>query len=517
MSIPRHNSFWHRLDRGAALASQGRKLHRYLRDCVLPFSPHYRRLFQRHGLDADDFHSVADLTKLPFTRKEDLLPMPVEPRRALDFVLAPDPAALARRPATLLRALLRGPSAARGELEREWRPVFMTSTTGRSTEPVPFLYTQHDIGLLGLGSGRIVELGGVRPDERMINLFPFAPHLAFWYMHYSGLDRNIFALSTGGGKVMGTEGNLRIIARLQPQVLAAMPTFLYHVLQIAADSGQRLPGLRLLVLGGEKVPDGTRRKLGDLCARLGSPGVRIMATYGFTEAKLAWSECPVAPDNVPPGYHLYPDLGIVEIVDPATGQPVPDGTGGEIVWTPLEQRGTVVLRYRTGDRSEHGLTWEPCPCCGRRMPRLCGRISRVSDVRALRFQKVKGTLLDFNELEHALDDLPGLGAWQIELRKAHDDPLDLDEIVLHVARLPGADEAAVERSLRELLPARFEIAPNHISFHTALELRALQKVGVALKEQKIVDNRPASGAGDAAGLSDVPQDEGKPVSAEAVP
>jgi hypothetical protein len=62
-----------------------------------------------------------------------------------------------------------------------------------------------------------------------------------------------------------------------------------------------------------------------------------------------------------------------------------------------------------------------------------GRISRVSDFRALRFQKIKGTIVDFNELEHALDDVPGLGAWQIELRKAHDDPLDLDEIVLHVA------------------------------------------------------------------------------------
>ncbi len=515
MSIPRHNSSWHRLDRGAALALQGRKLHRYLRDCVLPFSAHYRELFREHGLGADDFRSVGDLAKLPFTSKEDLLPTPAEPRRSLDFALAPEPAALARRPATLLRALLCGPAATRHRLEREWRPVFMTSTTGRSTEPVPFLYTQHDLALLSLGSGRIVQLGDVRPDERMINLFPFAPHLAFWYMHSSGLDQNIFALSTGGGKVMGTEGNLRVLARLHPQVLAAMPTFLYHLLQIAADTGQKLPGLRLLVLGGEKVPDGARRKLAALCAQLGSPGVRIMATYGFTEAKLAWSECPVTPDQTPPGYHLYPDLGIIEIVDPATGRPVPEGTGGEIVWTPLEQRGTVVLRYRTGDRSEHGLTWETCPCCGRRMPRLCGRISRVSEVRALRFQKIKGTLLDFNELEHALDDFPGIGAWQIELRKAHDDPHELDEIVLHISRQPGADAAALERGLRELLPSRFEIAPNRIDFRSAEELRTLQKVGVALKEQKIVDNRPAADARTAS--APVAAQDCRPAPAEAGP
>lgn len=494
MSSPRHNSSWHRLERGEVLARQGRRLHRYLRDCVLPFSARYGEVFRARGLTADDIRSVADLEKVPFTRKEDLLPTDENPRRALDFVLKPEPAALARRPATVLRALWRGRERVREELGREWRPVFMTSTTGRSTEPVPFLYTARDLELLGLGGGRIVELGGVAADERMLNMFPFAPHLAFWYMHHAGLDRNVFALATGGGKVMGTEGNLRAILKLRPQVLVAMPTFLYHVLTLAADEGRRIEGLRILVLGGEKVPDGTRRKLGELCARLGSPGVRIMATYGFTEAKLAWSECPITPGERPPGYHLYPDLGIIEIVDPKTGNVVPDGTGGEIVWTPLEARGTVVLRYRTGDHCEEGLRWEPCPCCGRRMPRLCGRISRVSDRRSMRFQKIKGTLLDFNALEHALDDLPGVATWHLELRKVRDDPLELDELVLHVAREPAAEAAALESEIRDLLRANFEISPNRIEFRSAAELRDLQKVGVALKEQKVVDNRPKTAA-----------------------
>ncbi len=494
MSSPRHNSSWHRLDRGEVLARQGRRLHRYLRDCVLPFSARYGELFRASKLTADDIRSVADLEKVPFTRKEDLLPTDERPRRALDFVLKPEPAVLARRPSTVLRALWRGRERVREELGREWRPVFMTSTTGRSTEPVPFLYTARDLELLGLGGGRIVEMGGVAADERMLNMFPFAPHLAFWYMHHAGLDRNVFALATGGGKVMGTEGNLRAILKLRPQVLVAMPTFLYHVLTLAADEGRRIEGLRILVLGGEKVPDGTRRKLGELCARLGSPGVRIMATYGFTEAKLAWSECPITPGERPPGYHLYPDLGIIEIVDPKTGRVVPDGTGGEIVWTPLEARGTVVLRYRTGDQCEEGLRWEPCPCCGRRMPRLCGRISRVSDMRSMRFQKIKGTLLDFNALEHALDDLPGVATWHLELRKVRDDPMELDELVLHVAREPDTDAAALETAIRELLRSNFEISPNRIEFRPAAELRELQKVGVALKEQKVVDNRPKPAA-----------------------
>ena len=200
MSTPRRKVQWQHLDRDSTIAWQGRCLHRYLKDFVLPFSLQYQRVFKERGLTANDIQTVADLRKLPFTSKEDLLPTPENPRRTLDFVLKPDPQVLARRPSVILRALLHGREHVRGELDREWRPTFMTSTTGRSTEPVPFLYTQHDIAHLALGSGRIVEIGGVKPDERMVNMFPFAPHLAFWYMYYSGIDRNIFALATGGAK-----------------------------------------------------------------------------------------------------------------------------------------------------------------------------------------------------------------------------------------------------------------------------------------------------------------------------
>ena len=485
---------WHSLDRAQVRELQGRKLHRYLRDCVLPFSAHYQKVFAAAGLSAADIRSVDDLAKIPFTSKEDLLPTPEQPRRSLEFVLRPDPAVLRRRPSTILRALTRGPARARDELDREWRPTFMTATTGRSTESVAFLYTQHDIAQLGLGSGRIASMGGRTREDRMLNMFPFAPHLAFWYMFYSGIDQNIFCLSTGGGKVMGTEGNLRAIQKIRPTVLTGMPTFLYHVLSEAVNLGVRAEGIKCVLLGGEKVAEGTRRKLAELCAQIGSPDAVVVATYGFTEAKLAWSECPFTPGHTPPGYHLFPDLGIFEVVDPETGKNVPDGTGGELVYTPLEQRGTVVLRYRTGDHIEHGITYEPCPYCGRRMPRLMGRISRVSDFRSMRFQKVKGTIIDFNELEHALDDVRGIGSWQLELRKTNDDPLDLDEIYLHVTRASDMPEEALHLAISNMLHSQFEVRPNKIVFQTPEKMRELQKVGVALKEQKVVDNRPKATA-----------------------
>ena len=480
---------WHSLDKDTILELQGRKLHAYLRDCVLPFSAHYQKVFGERGLTAADIRTVGDLAKLPFTRKEDLLATPAAPRKALDFLLKPDPAVLAKRPGVIFRALLHGREKEKDRLDREWRPTFMTSTTGRSTEPIAFLYTQHDIRNLGIGSGRVADIGRRTREDRMLNMFPFAPHLAFWYMYYAGIQNNIFALATGGGKFMGTEGNLRAIQKLKPNVLTAMPTFIYHVLTQAVEEKLKLEGIDTILLGGEKVAEGTRRKLAALCAQLGSPGVQVVGTYGFTEAKLAWSECPPAPGAGPTGYHLYPDLGIFEIIDPENGTVQPEGHGGEIVWTPLEARGTVVLRYRTGDFIEHGLTYEPCACCGRRMPRLMGKISRVSDFRSLRFQKVKGTIVDFNELEHLLDDVRGVGSWQIELRKAHDDPLELDEIILHVSRNGDSTEAGLTSMITSQMQAHFELRPNQIMFHSEEDIRRLQKVGVVLKEQKVVDNR----------------------------
>jgi phenylacetate-CoA ligase len=493
MSTSALTSRWQNIDRESARVLQGRQLHRFLRDCVLPFSAHYRRVFADHGLTAGVIRSIDDLRKIPFTTKLDLLPTPDEPRRSLDFALIPDPHVLSQRPAVIGRALVRGRARVKDQLDREWRPIFMTATTGRSTDSVSFLYTRHDLHNLEVDGARIAEIARVTREERMLNMFPFAPHLAFWCMHYAGVHHNTFALSTGGGKVMGTEGNIKAILKLRPHVLVAMPTFMYHVLQQAMDDQVRIEGVRLICLGGEKVPDGMRHKLSNMCAQLGSPNIEVIATYGFTEAKLAFTECPFTPGQPPTGYHLFPDLGIVEVVNPETGEPVPDGVGGEIVWTPINARGTVVLRYRTGDRIEHGIAWGACPGCGRRLPRLMGRISRVSDFRALRFQKIKGTIVDFNELEHALDDVPGLGAWQIELRKANDDPFELDEIVLHGAKMSGVAEKALEQSLRDLLQARFELRPNRIQFHTASEIRALHQVGVALKEQKVVDHRPVAG------------------------
>ena len=466
------------------------RLRTYLRDTVLPFSAHYRRLLAKARLDPARLRSPDDLRRIPFTTKLDFLPGHEGADPVRDFVLVPDRAVLARRWSSMAQALLRGRAAVAGGFEREFRPLFLTSTTGRSAEPIPFLYTAHDLKNLQLGGARVYSVCGARREMRMINLFPFAPHLAFWIAHYGGAEFGTFVLDTGGGKTLGTEGNLRLIRKIKPDVLIGMPTFLYHLLTQAVAEGLPLPNLKKIVLGGEKAPLGMRRKLRELATQLGAGHIDVIRTYGFTEAKLAWAECPFHEDAGSSGYHIHPDLSLIEIVDPKTGEPRGEGEPGEIVFTPLDARGSVVLRYRTGDCLDGGLFHEPCPYCGLQVPRLVGEISRTSEVRDLRLGKLKGTLVDFNHLEHVLDSAEHVGSWQLELRKQHDDPLDLDELILHVAKSDSTDDSR----LRAKIDARFvretEIHPNRIVFHTAEEMRCLHGFGTLLKEQRVVDHRP---------------------------
>jgi len=483
MISKRKNQWWENASPDEIKRRQSILLHALLKNRIVPFAAHYRRMFEENGLTADDIKSTDDLVKLPFTSKRDL-------GETRDFVIIPDEAVLKKQWWTLRKVLRYGPRRAKEMLAEELRPIHMTSTTGRSSEPVPFLYTKHDLDNLEIGGKRLMEICQADNSWRIINAFPFAPHLAFWQAWYAGLGHTCFVLCTGGGKVMGTEGNVNMINKIQPDAVIAMPTFLYHLMQEAASQGVKCPNLKRLVLGGEKVPMGMRKKLRELSAAIGAPDVQIISTYGFTEAKLAFAECCPPSGEEPSGFHLYPDMAFVEVIDPDTGERVPDGAPGEIVFTPLEARGSVVLRYRTGDLIEGGITYEPCPHCGRTSPRLVGKISRVSDIKRLHIDKVKGTLVDFNTLEHLLDDTEGVGAWQIELRKHNDDPLERDEIIVHAAAISDTGSTAIEESIAQRMRDATELSPNAIYFHSWDTMREMQGVGKELKEQKVVDNRP---------------------------
>ena len=485
---PFNHLAWGACSADEAQSRQNSALRSFLRNQVYPYCLHYRNKFDELGLDLQEIRGVEDLTQLPFTSKADLAEAVTE-GRIRDFLILPDSGKLRRRPGTILRALLTGVERTRNALDQEYRPILLTSTTGRSAEPVPFLYTRHDIGHLGVMGGRIMQAGNCTREDRVLNIFPYAPHLAYWLTYHAADQAGAFHLGTGGGKTMGTDGNLRLLVKSKPTVLVGMPTFVYHLLCRALEVGEKVEGLKVIALGGEKAPPGLRRKLAGLAEQLGSPNLRILSTYGFTEAKGAWTECAVSPEEPSTGYHLSPEFGLIEIVDPKTGEPLPPETPGEIVYTPVDARGSIVLRYRTGDLSEGGLTWAPCPACGRTLPRLLGRISRVSEQRRMKLDKLKGSLVDFNELEVILDDVDGIGSWQLELRKANNDPLEVDELHLRLSlepnNLPDEIEDLVRRRFRDVA----EVTPNEISYHDAEEMRRFHGVGKNLKEEKIVDRR----------------------------
>jgi phenylacetate-coenzyme A ligase PaaK-like adenylate-forming protein len=484
-----------RLPRAEQRAMQDAKLARYLREYVQPFSPYYRELLAQHGVDIARIRTVADLAHLPLTSKKDLLSSSADPERPRKFILQPDPASLrqawplSRKLPLLARRWLRGADHVRAGLRREFYPCFLTFTTGRSAEPVPFFYTPFDIGSLHETGRRLIEVMGVDGESRVVNLFPYAPHLAFWQVVFAGLETGMMILSTGGGRVMGTAGNLRAITRARATALLGVPGYMYHLLRRGVAEGRDMSSVRYVVLGAERVPPGLKEKIRGMLGQMGARDVRVFGTYGFTEARMAFAECPTD-DGTYSGYHLYPDLAVFEVIDPKTGERLPDDADGELVFTPLTGRGSTVLRYRTGDRVRGGIRTDPCPHCGRTLPRISSDLTRESSLHDLQLLKVKGTLVNLEDCAQILGDIPDVEEWQIELQKKDNDPLEVDEIVVHLALRGGCSQEATVNRIREDFRGRIEVTPNRVEVVGLDEM--LERIGMEkeIKERRFVDSRP---------------------------
>jgi len=111
----------------------------------------------------------------------------------------------------------------------------LTATAGTTNQPVSFLYSAFDLKNLKLYGYRLLEVFDTRGDIRAVNLFPYAPHLAFWQTVFAGIAHNNFILSTGGGRVMGTVGNIEIILKIRPAVLIGVPSYTYHLVRSARE------------------------------------------------------------------------------------------------------------------------------------------------------------------------------------------------------------------------------------------------------------------------------------------
>lgn len=474
---------------------QDRKLRYFISRQLYPFSPHYHRLFNQHKINPKYIRAQEDLRIIPFTKKDDLLPAKDNPRRFIDFILQPDKNLIKKYGAldlllklALLKAI-KGEASVKEKLEKEYRPIFMTATTGTTNQPVSFFYSHYDLENLKIYGYRLLEVFGARGDIRGVNLFPYAPHLAFWQTVFAGMAHNNFMLSTGGGKVMGTLGNIEAIVKVQPSVLAGEPNFLYHLVRSAKEQGRDFGFVRKIALGASRVPLGFKKKLTALLKGMGARHIRIMGTYGFTEAKCAWGECPTAL-GISSGYHTYPDKEIFEIVDPVTGEAKGEGEDGELVYTNIDARGSCVLRYRTGDLVKGGITYKMCPHCKRTVPRISSDISRASHIKDLMLSKVKGTLVNLNDINSILESEKGIDEWQIEIRKKNNDPYEVDEFIVYLSLDKGVDAQGQKNALNAKIKAQTEITPNEIIILPHNQMIDRVEMEVSHKAKRLVDKRP---------------------------
>ena len=475
---------------------QEEKLRRFITGQLYPFSPHYRRLFDENGIKPDSIRTVEDLRRLPFTSKQDFRDaLEKDPAKGtLAFCLQPDKDTIKKYlpkmelVKLMLSRALKGEAGFKAMLEKEYKPIFLTSTAGTTSTPMSFLYSAYDIENLKDCGGRMIATIGIK-NERLVNAFPYAPHLAFWLAVLGGLASNVFVLSTGGGKTMGTEGNIRAILKVKPQFLIGVPSYIYHMLKTARAEKVDMSFLNRIILGASPVPKGFKLKIAALLEEMGASDVRVFGTYGFTEARCAWAECPTD-ISVSSGYHTFPDKEIFEVVDPATGEVKGEGEDGELVYTGIDARGTCVLRYRTGDLVKGGISYAPCPHCGKTVPRISSDLTRASNIKNVQLSKIKGSLVNLNNLERFLDDRPEINEWQIEIRKKNDDPFEADELALHICLAKDLDKDAFSHLINEEVLSSAEVSFNKISYVTHQEITEKIEIESAVKAKKIVDKRP---------------------------
>jgi phenylacetate-CoA ligase len=472
---------------------QDRTLTSFINRKIYPYSPHYRKLFDQHRIDPRKIKRVEDLQDIPFTSKEDLVnALANDP---LDFVLQPDAASIRKFASAeelvklAWKKTVCGSECVQKALEEEYKPIFLTVTTGTTKTPVSFFYTAHDLERLKLYGERLAAILDFKAKDRGLNLFPYAPHLAFWQTVFTGFASDTFIFSTGGGKVFGTELTLQTLMKIKPCFIIGATDFVYHILKAAKEKGCDLNFVKSIALGASRVPPGFKLKLRELMSSMNSPNASVFGTYGFTEARGAWTECP-ARDGSSSGYHTYPDQEVFEIIDPVSGRVLGEGEDGEIVYTSISGRGSCVLRYRTGDLAKGGITYAPCPHCGRNLPRLSSNISRASNMKNLQLSKIKGTLVNLNHLEYLLDDEKMIDQWQIEISKKDNDPYEVDELNVYLSAHGSVDEARFGKFLNGKVATSCEMTFNGIVFVTAEEMKKRLELESAVKAKKIVDRRP---------------------------
>jgi phenylacetate-CoA ligase len=338
----------------------------------------YRRKFNEVGVKTFEITSLQDIRKLPFTVKKDL-------RDNYPFGLF----------ATSMDKIVR-----------------LHASSGTSGKPTVVGYTKKDIENWAEMIARSIVACGGKPSDVMHNAYGYGLFTGGLGLHHGGELLGITTVPISGGN---TKRQIMLIDDFKPKVICATPSYALHIAEKMEEMGMdaRNTSLEYGIFGAEPWSEEMRDMLE------GKLGIKAMDIYGLSEVMGPGVaiEC-VEEQN---GLHIQEDHFYVEVIDPVTLEPVPDGEYGELVITSLTKEAFPVIRYRTGDITS--IKREKCSC-GRttiRMSRIKGRIDDMLVIR--------GVNVFPSEMERALLQLTELVPhYQIHLvKEGH-----LDHVQLHV-------------------------------------------------------------------------------------
>lgn len=377
-------------------ALQLERLQQTVRHCMN--SSFYQQRFKELGITPDDIRTLDDVQKLPFTTKDDL-------REHYPFGLASVP----------LKDCVR-----------------LHSSSGTTGNPTVVLHTQRDLDEWAKAVARCLWMVGSRPDDVFQNSAGYGMFTAGLGFQYGAEKVGMLTVPAAAGN---TKRQIKFIRDFGTTVLHAIPSYASRIYEVMREEGvdpRRDTRLRVLCIGAEPHSEEQRQRI-EL-----QLGVKAYNSYGISEMMgpgVAF-ECPE--QN---GLHIWEDYFIVEIIDPVTLRPVPDGQLGELVLTTINREGMPLLRYRTRDLTRI----LPGECaCGRHHKRLARLQGRSDDMIIL-----KGVNIFPIQIEKILLGFPELGTdYLITLETVESG--DVMTIDVELARLDTDDYTQLQALTREI-------------------------------------------------------------------
>jgi phenylacetate-CoA ligase len=311
-----------------------RALVRYVHERV----PFYRAALDESGVSPGDVESLDDLPKLPFTRKSDL-------RDAYPFALFAVP---------------------REDVAR------IHASSGTTGKPTVVGYTRDDLELFAEVNARSLAMAGAEPGMMLHNAYGYGLFTGGLGLHYGAERLGMTVVPVSGGM---TERQLTLIRDFRPDVLACTPSYALTLAQELAERGVTPDelSLRFAVVGAEPWSEAMRAEID------AGLGVRTTNVYGLSEVIGPGVSAECVEQRA--GSHVNEDHFLPEIVDPDTGDPLPEGERGVLVFTTLTKQAMPVVRYWTGDLAS--LSSEPCSC-GRTLVRMSSIAGRTDDMLIIR-------------------------------------------------------------------------------------------------------------------------------------